>query len=146
MWRLLRGFNNTSNEIGIHGGIGMDYEQAKELCIQGKMTTRDAAFECGWKLSTFYKSIKNDKEAYMVFLSNMVWRDRLKTIHTDEREMAHRNKRRIEQKEECRLAEVMARYHSKTLEAKAKVAKQLGISYGKFMALARGLGRLSDEA
>jgi hypothetical protein len=125
----------------------MDFEKAKELCINGEMTTVDAAFECGMSRSNFNKKICKDPKDHLTFISNTVKRNRLKSQHLDKAAMARKYKRQAEAGEENKFKAIMRKYHSKTLEAKAQVARQLGISYGKFMALARELGRLkTDEA
>jgi tRNA 2-selenouridine synthase SelU len=125
----------------------MDFEKAKELCINGEMTTVDAAYECGMSRSAFYKLIWYDKEAYPIFLSNTAKRGNLKSQHVNREQMTKKYMARAEVEEENKFKAIMRKYHSKTLEAKAQVARQLGISYGKFMALARELGRLkTDEA
>jgi hypothetical protein len=124
----------------------MDFEKAKTLCINGDMTMVDAAYECGMSKSHFYTLVRQDKESYLLFLSNTEKRSRLKSQHLDPKVMARKYKRQAENEEENRLKKLMKKYHSKTLGAKVSLAKQLGISYGKFMAMAQGLGRLSDEA
>lgn len=124
----------------------MDFEKAKELCINGDMTMVDAAYECGMSKSHFYTLVRQDKESYLLFLSNTEKRSRLKSQYLDPKVMARKYKRQAENEEENRLKKLMKKYHSKTLEMRAKSAKEIGISYGKFMALMRGLGRLQDEA
>jgi hypothetical protein len=124
----------------------MDFEKAKELCINGEMTTVDAAYECGMSRSAFYKLIWYDKEAYPIFLSNTAKRGNLKSQHVNREQMTKKYMARAEVEEENKFKAIMRKYHSATLSAKASLARKLGISYGKFMAMTRGLGRLSDEA
>jgi hypothetical protein len=126
----------------------MDYEEAKDLCINGLMTTRDAAHECGWNIHTFYASIQKDIVSHSIFKANSAIRSKLKPkITSTEHELMVRYRRSEDLAKERRIAVAMKKYHSKTLDWKARKARELGVSYGKFMAMMRGFGGIvSDEA
>lgn len=118
----------------------MDFAEAKELCIRGEITTADGAFECGLSVSYFYAKIKRDAEAYLIYLSNMVKRSKLVSKHPDIRKRERKREKRQED-----LGKVsMEKYESKTLKENEAKARELGVSYGYYMAMMKGLGKIGS--
>ena len=119
----------------------MDFAEAKELCIRGEITTADGAFECGLSPEYFYAKIKRDAEAYILFLSNMVKRSKLVSKHPNVRkQMQKQEKREGEQGHAS-----MKKYESKTLKENEAKARELGVSYGYYVAMMKGLGKIGDR-
>lgn len=119
----------------------MDFAEAKELCIRGEITTPDGAFECGLSLSCFYAKIRRDAEAYLIYLSNMVKRSKLVSKHPDVRKKQRRQERIREEKGNAS----MKKYESKTLKENEAKARELGVSYGYYVAMMKGLGKIGDR-
>ena len=118
----------------------MDFAEAKELCIRGEITTPDGAFECGLSVSYFYTKIRRDAEAYLIYLSNMVKRSKLVSKHPDIR----KRERRREKKQEDLGNASMKKYESKTLKENEAKARELGVSYGYYVAMMKGLGKIGS--
>ena len=118
-----------------------NFEEMKWACVRGEMTTLDASIQCGMKLSTFYKWLKMDREAYAEFKAHDNERRKLVSKHTD-MVANKRSSRRQEREEENHLVEVMKQYHSEGLQYKLKQARAMGMSYGYYSAMCAGLGRI----
>lgn len=120
----------------------MDFEQAKRLCIVGELTTIDAAFECGMSASGFYRRIRADATAYITFLSNTVKRSQLKPLHKSPDENIAKCRQKAERKEKEHYEKVMKQYKSKKIASMEQRAREMGVSYGYYMAMLKGLGRV----
>jgi hypothetical protein len=120
----------------------MDFEQAKKLCIAGELTTIDAAFECGMSASGFYRRIRSDATAYIMFLSNTVKRSQLKPLHKSPDENIAKCRQKAERKEKEHYEKVMKQYKSKKIASMEQRAREMGVSYGYYVAMMKGTGRV----
>ena len=118
-----------------------NFEEMKWACVRGEMTTLDASVKCGMKLSTFYKRIKKDAEAYKEYRAHDEERRKL-VSQCVSIESSKKNSRRVEREMEEHLAEVMKQYHSNSLPYKLQNARAMGLSYGYYSAMCAGLGRI----
>lgn len=119
------------------------FDEAKDLCCKGELTTLDAAVQCGMKLSTFYKYLRLDVNAYAEFKRNTAKRSQLVSKYSDDSDGAKR-KRRIERYYEQRGETKMKKYHSNGLQDKLALARASGMSYGQYSAYVAGLGRIQN--
>jgi hypothetical protein len=121
-------------------------EEAKALCSSGRMSLRDAAVQSGVSETKLYREIRSDEKAYARYKATEPIRKKLKSQFADKLRNAKKLMRKNELIEENYFKKVMQKYHSKGIADKLKKAREMGLSYGKYMAMYQGLGRISDEA
>jgi hypothetical protein len=118
----------------------MDKEELEKLkwaCARGEIATRDAAVKLGMPFSTFYKKIRDDVECYAVYRSNIGKRK------LPETPVPIRGGREHEYKVEKRSKQIMSGYRAKSkIVDRLAEAKNLGMSYGQYVAYTDGVGRI----
>jgi hypothetical protein len=92
-------------------------------------------------VSGFYKRIRYDAKDYEIFLANSAYRPRLRPEHPTQAEM-RKHIRRQELEKEKKIMQMMKKYKSKTIASVEQKAKEMGVSYGYYMAMLKGLGRV----
>jgi hypothetical protein len=76
-----------------------------------------------------------------IFLANSAYRHRLRPEHPTQAEM-RKHIRRQELEKEKKIMQMMKKYKSKTIASVEQKAKEMGVSYGYYMAMLKGLGRV----
>jgi hypothetical protein len=112
-------------------------EEAKALCSSGKISLRDAAVQCGVSETKLYREIRSDEKAYAEYKATHGIRMKLKSQFADEHKNALKVQRKQELAKENHFKMLMQKYHSTSIAEKIRKAKEMGLSYGRYMALCR---------
>jgi transposase len=113
-------------------------EQLKWACARGEIATRDAAKELGVSLSTFRKRIVKDEACFAEFQQHKFKRAPAKTKRTFQDMMRDKDLWADKQ-----IKAIMKKYQDKSkLASKAAIARSMGLSYGQYIAMCAGAGRL----
>ena len=105
----------------------------------GEIPSKKAAEICGLNYHVFYKRLRKNVEAYMVFRKKVSKR----TKPLVENKYNSKYKRDSDETKALRLKKTMDSYHAKSKIAdKVAQAKAKGLSYGYYMAMVNGYGRL----
>ena len=113
-------------------------EEMKWACARGEIATRDAAKELGISLSTFRKRIVKDEACFAEFQRHKFKRAPAKTKRTFQDMMRDKDLWADKQ-----IKAVMKKYQDKSkLALKELLAKEMGLSYGYYVAFTDGYCRL----
>ena len=105
----------------------------------GEIPSKKAAEICGLNYPVFYKRLRKNKEAFKVFRKKVSKRKKPLVEHKYNSNF----KRDSDITKMERLKKVMTEYHKKSKIAdKVAQAKAMGVSYGYYMAMVSGFGRL----
>ena len=105
----------------------------------GEVKSKKAAEICGISYTKFYKRLRSNEEAYKVFRKKVSRRKKPLVNH----QYNYEYKRDSDFNYAERLKKVMDEYHGKCKIAdKVAQARAMGVSYGRYMAMCAGLGRL----
>jgi IS30 family transposase len=111
--------------------------EAKALCSSGRMSLRDAAVQCGVSETKLYREIRSDEEAYAEYKATHSIRMKLKSQFPNKARNARRVQKKSELAKENYFKKLMQKYHSTSIAEKLRKAKEMGLSYGRYMALCR---------
>jgi IS30 family transposase len=111
--------------------------EAKALCSSGKMSLRDAAVQSGVSETKLYREIRSDEEAYAEYKATHSIRMKLKSQFPNKARNARRVQKKSELAKENYFKKLMQKYHSTSIAEKLRKAKEMGLSYGRYMALCR---------
>lgn len=111
-------------------------------CAKGEIPSVEAAKRCGMEYQKFYKQLRRNVEAYALFREKV---SRRKTpLVTDFSRRVFKREHDFEY--ESHLAMVMAQYQAKCkLALKERLARDMGLSYGYYVAFSDGYGRVNFE-
>jgi IS30 family transposase len=112
-------------------------EEAKALCSSGKMSLRDAAVQCGVSETKLYREIRSDEEAYAEYKATHSIRMKLKSQFPNKARNARRVQKKSELAKENYFKKLMQKYHSNSIAEKLRKAKEMGLSYGRYIAMCR---------
>lgn len=105
----------------------------------GEMRSTVAAKKCGLTYQGFYKHLRKNKEAFAVFRDKVS--KRKKPLIDNKYNYKYERDSDISYRE--RVKKVMDEYHDKCRIAdKVAQAKAMGVSYGYYIAMSAGIGRL----
>ena len=105
----------------------------------GEMRSSEAAKQCGLSYQVFYKRLRKNKEAFAMFREKVSKRTRPLVDHKYNYEF----KRDSDVSYMERVKKTMDEYHNKCkLADKVAQARAMGVSYGYYVAMSAGLGRL----
>lgn len=105
----------------------------------GEMRSTVAAKKCGLSYQVFYKRLRKNKEAFAVFRDKVS--KRKKPLIDNKYNYKYERDSDISYRE--RVKKVMDEYHDKCRIAdKVAQAKAMGVSYGYYIAMSAGIGRL----
>lgn len=105
----------------------------------GEIKSGEAAEICGMKYPIFYKRLRKNKEAFAVF--------REKVSKRKKPLVEHQYNIKFERDSDVsymeRVKKTMNKYHNKcNIADKVAQARAMGVSYGYYVAMSAGLGRL----
>lgn len=110
-------------------------------CAKGEITVPDAAKKCELSYQQFYKRLRHNAEAYMLFREKVSRRKAPLVADTSRR--MYEGARDHDLEYERRLASIMARYRAKSgLALKERLARAMGLTYGYYVAFTDGYCRL----
>lgn len=112
-------------------------EEAKALCSSGRMSLRDAAVQCGVSETKLYREIRSDEEAYAEYKATHSIRMKLKSQFPNKARNARRVQKKSELAKENYFKKLMQKYHSTSIAEKLRKAKEMGLSYGMYVAIYR---------
>jgi IS30 family transposase len=111
--------------------------EAKALCSSGRMSLRDAAVQCGVSETKLYREIRSDEEAYAEYKATHSIRMKLKSQFPNKARNARRVQKKSELAKENYFKKLMQKYHSTSIAEKLRKAKEMGLSYGMYVAIYR---------
>jgi IS30 family transposase len=101
------------------------------------MSLRDAAVQCGVSETKLYREIRSDEEAYAEYKATHSIRMKLKSQFPNKARNARRVQKKSELAKENYFKKLMQKYHSTSIAEKLRKAKEMGLSYGRYIAMCR---------